>query len=159
MKRLTDSKTDISLLIARISMSIVMFAHGAQKLFGWFGGYGLDGTMDYFVGVAGLPYLVGILVILGETAGALSLALGLFGRFMAGVTFIILVGAMLIDHSQYGFFMNWFGNQKGEGIEFDLLSFGLCLVIMLNGSGKFSVDALIDNRMKKYFLKRALPSL
>jgi putative oxidoreductase len=159
MKTLTNSKTDISLLIARISMSIVMFAHGAQKLFGWFGGYGLDGTMDYFVGVAGLPYLVGILVIFGETAGALSLALGLFGRFMAGVTFIILVGAMLIDHSQHGFFMNWFGNQKGEGIEFDLLSFGLCLVIMLNGSGKFSVDALIDDRMKKYFPKRALSSL
>jgi putative oxidoreductase len=158
METLTNSKTDISLLIARISMSTVMFAHGAQKMFGWFGGYGLDGTMDYFVGVAGLPYLLGILVILGETAGAISLALGLFGRFMAGSTFIILTGAMVIDHWQNGFFMNWFGNQKGEGIEFDLLSFGLCLVIILNGSGKFSLDALIDNRIKKYFSKRALAS-
>jgi putative oxidoreductase len=137
---LTENKTDLSLLIIRVTLGAVIFAHGAQKMFGWFGGYGFEGTMNYFTGTVGVPYLVGLLVILGESFGALALMLGLFGRFMGVSMFIIMFGALYFDHAQHGFYMNWFGNQKGEGYEFDILTFGLSLAVVINGSGVFSLD-------------------
>jgi putative oxidoreductase len=146
MKNLiADKNTDLSLLIIRLSLGGVIFAHGAQKLFGWFGGYGFDGTMQYFTQTVGLPYVIGVLVILGESLGALALVLGLFGRFMSLSIFVIMLGALYFDHAQNGFYMNWYGNRAGgEGYEFDLLVFGLSLPIILNGSGAFSLDRLIS---------------
>ena len=141
-----EQKTDITLLIIRITLGIVIFAHGAQKLFGWFGGYGYEGTTHYFTDTVGLPYVVGLLVILGESLGALALILGLFGRFMSVGIFIIMLGALYFDHAQYGFYMNWFGNQGGEGYEFDILTFGLSLAVIINGSGAFSLDRYIFSR-------------
>jgi putative oxidoreductase len=143
---ITEKSTDLSLLIARITLGIVMFGHGAQKLFGWFGGYGFDGTMRYFTETVGLPYLISVLVILGESLGAIALVFGFLGRFMATSIFIIMIGAMAIGHLPNGFYMNWFGNQAGEGIEFDLLIFGLSLVIMLSGSGAYSIDAFFGKK-------------
>jgi len=134
---------NLSLLIMRLALGSVIFAHGAQKLFGWFGGYGFEGTMGYFTGTQGLPYVVGLLVILGESLGAIALALGLFTRFMAGSIFLIMLGAMVLDHAQYGFFMDWFRNQKGEGIEFDILTFGLSFPLMIMGAGAYALDAFI----------------
>ena len=137
----TQHKTDLTLLIIRISLGVVIFPHGAQKLLGWFGGFGFEGTMHYFTETVGVPYVIGLLVILGESLGALALILGLFGRFMSAGMFIIMLGAMYFDHAQNGFFMNWFGNRPGgEGFEFDLLTFGLSLAIVINGSGAFSLD-------------------
>jgi putative oxidoreductase len=159
MKTLTDLKINISLLITRLVLGVVIFGHGAQKLFGWFGGYGFDGTMNYFTGTVGIPYFLGVLVILGETFGAVALILGLFGRFMAASIFAIMTGAMFIDHLSHGFFMNWFANQKGEGIEFDLLTFGLSVVIVLNGSGLYSLDTQLNKIIKKNFLKEDLASV
>jgi len=132
----------------RLALGSVIFAHGAQKLFGWFGGYGFEGTMGYFTGTQGLPVLVGFLVILGESLGAVALALGLFTRLMAASLFVIMLGAMVLDHAQYGFFMDWFRNQKGEGIEFDILTFGLSSGIMIMGAGAYSLD---------YFLLKKFP--
>lgn len=135
--------TDLSLLILRLTLGGVIFGHGAQKLFGWFGGYGYDGTMNYFTKTVGLPYVLGLLVILGESFGAVALAAGFFTRFMAASMFVIMFGAMLAGHIQQGFFMNWFGIQKGEGIEFFLLTFGLSLALLILGGGAWSVDSLI----------------
>jgi putative oxidoreductase len=146
-----EKRTDIALLIIRVALGTVIFGHGAQKLFGWFGGYGFEGTINYFTGTVGLPYILGLLVILGESLGALALMLGLFGRFMASGIFIIMFGAMLIDHVQYGFFMNWFGNQAGEGFEFDLLTFGLSLSVIICGSGQYSLDNLLQKILKKHY--------
>ena len=144
MNTVNENKTDIALLIMRLSLGGVIFAHGAQKLFGWFGGYGFEGTMGYFTGTVGLPYIIGALVILGESLGAIALMLGLFGRFMSVSIFLIMLGALYFDHAQNGFYMNWYGNRAGgEGIEFDLLVFGLSLAILLIGSGKYSIDHLI----------------
>jgi len=139
----TNMQHNISLLIMRLALGGVIFAHGAQKLLGWFGGYGFEGTMGYFTGTQGLPVIIGFLVILGESLGAIALALGLFTRFMALSLFVIMFGAMILDHAQYGFFMDWFRNQKGEGIEFDILTFGLSLGIMIMGPGAYSIDNLI----------------
>lgn len=144
---LKEKKTDIAILIMRLGLGIVIFGHGAQKLFGWFGGYGLEGTMNYFTSVAGVPYLVGMLVIIGESFGAIALVLGLFSRFMAASILIIMIGALIIEHAQFGFFMNWFGNQKGEGIEFDLLVFGISIALIFLGSGAISFDQFIANRI------------
>jgi putative oxidoreductase len=58
-----------------------------------------------------------------------------------------MIGAMIIEHAQFGFFMNWFGNQKGEGIEFDLLVFGMSLALIFLGSGAISFDQFIANRI------------
>jgi putative oxidoreductase len=137
---------NLSLLIMRVTLGSVIFAHGAQKLLGWFGGYGFEGTMGYFTGTQGLPYIVGLLVILGESLGAIALALGLFTRFMAGSIFVIMVGALILDHAQYGFFMDWFRNQKGEGIEFDILTFGLAIPVVLSGAGAYSIDAILRSK-------------
>jgi putative oxidoreductase len=141
MKTVINSyKFDITLLLARVTLGVVIFGHGAQKLFGWFGGYGFSGTMNYFTESVGLPYIIGLLVILGESLGMIALMFGLFSRFMSASLFVIMMGAFFIDHLQHGFFMNWFGNQPGEGYEFDLLVFALSLVIIVNGGGAFSVD-------------------
>jgi len=144
---LKEKKTDIATLMMRLALGTVIFGHGAQKLFGWFGGYGLEGTMNYFISVVEAPYLIGMLVILGESFGAIALVLGLFSRFMAASILFIMVGAMAIEHAQFGFFMNWFGNQKGEGIEFDLLVFGISLALIVLGGGTISLDQFIANRI------------
>lgn len=151
---LAERRMDLTLLIIRVTVGVVIFGHGAQKLFGWFGGYGFDGSMQYFTGTVGLPYLVGVLVILGESLGMIALILGLFGRFMAASLFVIMLGALYIDHAPNGFYMNWFGNQAGEGYEFDLLVFALSLAVVINGSGAFSIDHYLFKKVGLFSKKK-----
>jgi putative oxidoreductase len=143
-----STSDDMGLFIARVMLGIVFIPHGSQKLLGLFGGYGFSGSMDYFI-KSGMPAVLAFLIIMGESLGALALIAGFFGRFMASGIFLIMLGAVLMVHFSNGFFMNWFGNQKGEGFEYHLLAMGLALVIMVRGSGKFSLDMLIH----KYFTK------
>lgn len=135
---------NITLLIMRLTLGGVMFAHGAQKLFGWFGGTGFKGSMQYFTGTVGVPAFLGVLIILGESLGAIALMLGLSTRFMATAMFVIMLGAMIVGHLQNGFYMDWYGIKKGEGIEFDILTFGLSLGLVVSGAGAYSLDALIS---------------
>jgi putative oxidoreductase len=108
------------------------------------GGAGFSGTVGFFVG-SGLPSAVAILIIIAESFGALGLILGLFSRLAAfGIT-LIMLGAIFMVHIQNGFFMNWFGNQAGEGFEYHLLALGLSLVVLIKGGGKWSVDKMIVN--------------
>jgi putative oxidoreductase len=143
---------DLSLLVLRVVIAAVIFPHGAQKLWGWFGGFGFEGTMQYFTQQVHVPYVIGVLVILGESLGMIALALGLFGRYMAASLIIIMGGALYFEHLQHGFFMNWFGIQKGEGIEFDLLVFGAGFVLVILGSGAYSIDYWLST----YFKRRSL---
>ena len=130
-------------LIVRVMLALVIFPHGAQKLLGWFGGNGFGGTMEFFTQQAGLPWVVAFLVIIGESFGALALAAGLFTRFSAASLGIIMLGAVAMVHWPHGFFMNWFGQQAGEGFEFHLLVIGMALALVANGGGKWSVDGVI----------------
>lgn len=139
-------RNDWTGFILRLTLGIVLFPHGAQKLFGWFGGYGFDGTMQFFTGTVGLPWFVGFLVILIESIGALLLVLGLGSRIMALGILAVMTGILLTSHIQNGFFMNWFGTAAGEGFEFDLLAIGLAISIMINGGGKFALDGIISKR-------------
>ncbi|AYV55244.1 DoxX family protein [Leptospira kmetyi] len=140
----TDS--DLGSLILRVVAGVVMFPHGAQKLLGWFGGYGFTGTMGYLTGV-GIPTPIAFLVIIGEFFGAIGLILGLFTRLSAFGIGIIMLGAIFVGHLENGFFMNWAGTQKGEGYEYHILLIAISVVLFIKGAGKASVDSLIEEKL------------
>jgi len=143
-------KTDNSTtpLLARLALGLVMFPHGAQKVLGWFGGYGFDGTMGYFTGTLHIPAVFAFLAIAAEFAGSIGLITGFLSRVSAlgiGATMSV---AIFMGHATNGFFMNWYGNQKGEGFEYHLLAIGLALVVLVAGGGKASVDGLLARQAK-----------
>lgn len=135
----TDNN-NIAATIARIILGAVILPHGLQKAFGWFGGYGFTGTMQFFTDTIGMPWILGFLVIVIEVLGGICLILGLATRLWAISFTVILTGIALTSHIQNGFFMNWFGNQKGEGVEYCLLGLALALGLVFTGGGKLSVD-------------------
>jgi len=120
-----------------------MLPHGAQKLFGWFGGFGFTNTMTYFTQTTGLPWIIAFLIVMGESLGSLGLILGFFTRLSALGLICIMVGAIITVHIPNGFFMNWFGKQAGEGFEYHLLVIGMSIPLLISGGGKYSVDVLI----------------
>jgi len=142
-KKIINTGNDHSLLILRVVLGVVLMAHGLQKAFGWFNGFGWNNTINYFTGTVGIPALLGAFVILLETFGSLFLRLGFAGRINAALMGIVIIGAIVVDHVKNGFYMNWFGIQKGEGIEFDLLFIAISIALVLKGSGSFSVDRLL----------------
>lgn len=137
-----------SLLVVRLALGFVLLPHGMQKALGMFGGYGFAGTVGFFQSM-GMPFIIGTLVILAEFAGSIGVLLGVGTRFMAASILLTMSGAMVLGgHISNGFFMNWFGMQKGEGIEYFILTIGLALALVIGGSGKFSFDNLISKRIK-----------
>ncbi|EPG74346.1 DoxX family protein [Leptospira fainei serovar Hurstbridge str. BUT 6] len=142
LETLLSTNEDLAPLILRITLAAVIFPHGAQKLLGWFGGYGFKGTFGYLTQQAGLPAIVATLVILGESLGSAAVLLGFLTRFSAISIGIIMVGAAL-THKGNGFFMNWYGAQKGEGFEFHLLAIGIALTLGFTGGGLYSIDQFI----------------
>ncbi len=146
LHQVLSAKNDWTGVVLRVMLGVVVAAHGAQKLLGWFGGYGFEGTMQYFTDTVGLPWLVGFGVILLESLGALLLIAGLGSRLLGAAMALLFVGIILTTHAQHGFFMNWFGNQPGEGMEFSLLAIGLSAGLVFNGSGRYSLDGLLTAR-------------
>lgn len=138
--KLLRTTDDTSLTILRWTLAVVIFPHGAQKLLGWFGGYGFEGTMGFLTGTVGLPWIVALTVIVAEFFGSLGLALGLLSRLAAAGIACVMIGAVATTHLANGFFMNWSGQQAGEGFEYHLLVLGIALVLMLRGSGALSLD-------------------
>lgn len=132
--------------ILRIALGIILFPHGAQKLLGWFGGYGFNGTMGYLTGAAGLPWILAFLVIAIEFFGALALIFGFATRIVAVGIIALFAGIIFTIHSQFGFFMNWAGNQGGEGYEYHLLVIGMALALLVSGAGKWSVDQAMQKK-------------
>lgn len=148
MKTLFQTDEAWSSLILRVMLAIVMFPHGAQKLLGWFGGYGFSGTMGFFTGTMHLPWIVAFLVIIGESVGSLGLILGFLTRLTAASFAVIMIGAIATVHWPNGFFMNWAGKQAGEGFEYHLLVIGMSLALLFAGGGKWSVDRSIAKAME-----------
>ena len=136
-------------LILRLTLGLVMFPHGAQKLLGWYGGYGFDGTLGFFTGKMGLPWLIAFLIIMGESFGSLGLLVGFLTRFSAASIGVIMLGAITLVHWPNGFFMNWFGKQAGEGYEYHLLVLGISIALTVIGAGRWSVDQQIAERLEK----------
>lgn len=138
-------------LIARLAIAIAIFPHGAQKLFGWFGGSGFTGTMYYFTEMVGIPWILGLFVILVEVFASLMLVLGIFTRLAALAIGFNFLGVLLVDIGFDRFFMNWYKIEgQGEGLEYFVLLFGLIIVTLILGGGKASLDSLL---MKKNVLK------
>jgi len=138
-----DSK---SLAFQRVVLGAVMFPHGAQKLLGWFGGYGWSGTMGFLTHGVGLPAALAGLIIFIEFFGSLALITGTLSRFAALGIAAVMVGAVVTTHGHNGFFMNWGGHAAGEGFEYHLLALALALPIILRGAGAYSIDGVIANR-------------
>ena len=139
-KKVVSTSNDMALTALRLTLGVVFFAHGAQKLLGWFGGFGYTGAMGFLTHVAGLPWVAAFLVILTEFFGGLGLILGFLTRIPALGIAVEMTGAVLLLHRTNGFFMNWNGTQKGEGFEFHLLAIAIALTLLVRGAGKFSVD-------------------
>jgi putative oxidoreductase len=136
-------------LILRLTLGLVMFPHGAQKLLGWYGGFGFDGTLGFFTEKMGLPWIIAFLIIMGESFGSLGLLVGFLTRFSAASIGVIMLGAITLVHWPNGFFMNWFGKQAGEGYEYHLLVLGIAIVLTIVGGGRWSVDQQIAQRIAK----------
>lgn len=149
ISRLTATDPATAPLILRIVFALVIWPHGAQLLLGSFGGYGFSGTMQYFTTQAGLSAPIAFLVIMLEFFGSLFILLGLFTRLFAAASIILFLGMIVTVHQQHGFFMNWYGSAKGEGYEYHLLVIGILLALVITGSGKAGVDALIYKRTGK----------
>lgn len=144
--RLFATDADLSQALLRVTLAGVMFPHGAQKLLGWWGGYGFEGTMGFLTAQVGLPWIVAFLVIVAESVGALALAAGFLSRVAAAGLAAIMAGAIFTAHLGHGFFMNWNGNQAGEGFEYHLLVIGIALAVVIRGGGAWSVDRLLARR-------------
>jgi len=130
-------------LLIRVALGAVMLPHGAQKALGMFGGGGFTATVQGMSQGMGIPSVFVMLIIASEFLGSMGLILGVATRFCAFGTFSVMTGAIFMVHLPNGFFMNWFGNQAGEGFEFHLLAAGMALALMVAGGGKWSVDRFI----------------
>ena len=139
LKRLMNTTSDVSFTILRLVLGVVFFAHGAQKMLGWFGGFGFHGTMASFTQM-GMPAAVALLIICTEFFGGLGLIVGLLTRIASLGIVGLMIGAIFMVHLANGFFMNWMGTQKGEGIEYHLLALAMAAALLLRGAGAFSLD-------------------
>lgn len=145
IRALASTQNSLTLLVARVAAGAVLFPHGAQKLLGWFDGPGPQATVDAFSSM-GTPVLVSWLVILAESLGAIGLVAGFMGRFCALGNLLVMGGAVAMVHGQHGFFMNWFGQQEGEGFEYHILMMALLTITLIGGSGALSIDIGLTRR-------------
>lgn len=145
MKKLLQTSNDWTLTFVRLLLGVVFFAHGAQKLLGWFGGFGFTATVGAFLKM-GMPLAIAYFAIFVEFFGGLSMIFGLLSR-LAGLGIAAeMCGAIATVHYRNGFFMNWYGMQKGEGFEYHLLTIAVAVLIMVRGAGALSLDRMIAGK-------------
>jgi putative oxidoreductase len=147
IRKLIATDADAATTILRLVLGVIFFAHGAQKMLGWFGGYGFTGTMGFFTNVMHVPALFAFLAIAAEFFGGLGLIVGFLTRIAAFGIFSNMVVAIAMVHGQFGLFMNWTGQQKGEGYEYHLLVLAITAFLMIRGAGAASVDRLLSSRV------------
>ena len=138
--KLLATGNDLAAAVLRLVLGVVFFAHGAQKMLGWFGGYGFSGTMGFFTSQLHIPALFGFLAIVAEFFGGLGLILGFLTRIAAFGIGATMVVAIVTVHRAFGLFMNWSGAQHGEGFEYHLLVLAIVAFLMIRGAGAFSLD-------------------
>jgi putative oxidoreductase len=142
-RKLVSTSNDFTLTIVRLVLGVTFFMHGAQKMLGWFGGYGFHATMGFFTQQMGIPAPLAFLAICAEFFGGLGLLVGLLSRIAALGIIVNMLVAIVTVHHVNGFFMNWTGQQKGEGFEYHLLAIALAIVVLVKGSGAISIDRAI----------------
>lgn len=148
IRKLIATDNDAATTILRLVVGVIFFAHGAQKMLGWFGGYGLSGTMGFFTNVMHIPALFAFLAIAAEFFGGLGLIVGFLTRIAALGIFTNMIVAIAMVHGKFGLFMNWAGTQKGEGYEYHLLVLAITAFLMIRGAGAASIDRVLSSRAK-----------
>jgi putative oxidoreductase len=143
VRKLFATDDDMATALLRLVLGVVFFAHGAQKMLGWFGGFGFSGTMGFFTGTMHILAPFAFLAIAAEFFGGLGLILGFVTRIAAFGIAVNMLVAIATVHSGFGFFMNWNGTQKGEGFEYHLLVLAMTAFLMIRGAGAFSIDRAI----------------
>jgi putative oxidoreductase len=141
--KLTQTDDALAPAVARLTLGLVMLPHAMQKLFGWFGGFGLSATYGAFTTKLGIPAPLAVLAIAVEIVAPIALVLGAFTRAAALGIIALMVGAIVVVHWPHGFFMNWQGSQAGEGFEYHLLAIALGIVCLIAGGGRASVDRVL----------------
>lgn len=121
---------DVSLVLMRAIVGVIFAAHGSQKLLGWFGGPGLEATVEQMG-------FIGYLVTIGEFFGGLGLIVGFLCRFSAASLIVIMLGAIVLVHGKNGFFLD------AGGFEYNLALIGLLAPILLAGPGQFSIGRFL----------------
>jgi putative oxidoreductase len=142
VRRLFSTMADRHLVLLRVVLGLIFFAHGAQKVFGWFGGPGYEPIMQWFTSQH-IPAPLAWLAIAAELVGGLTLAVGLLARLSALGIVVNMTVATLTVGLPNGLFMNWFGQQKSEGIEFYLLAIVIGLTLVQQGAGPWSIDRAV----------------
>lgn len=145
-RKLIATDNDTATTILRLVLGVVFFAHGAQKMLGWFGGYGFTGTMGFFTEMLHIPAVFAFPAIAAEFFGGLGLIFGLFTRVASLGVFCNMIVAIAMVHGRFGFWMNWTGAQKGEGYEYHLLLLAASAFLMIRGAGAASLDRLLSSR-------------
>ena len=129
-------------LALRIPVGIIFAAHGAQKLFGWFGGYGLEGTGQWMASIGLAPgYLMALLAGSAEFFGGLALVFGLLVRPAAAVLAFAMLVAILSVHIDKGLFI------ANNGYEYGLALLVVAVSLAISGAGRGSLDALLQRRV------------
>jgi len=146
MKRLLATTDDPAFTVMRLVLGVVFFAHGSQKVLGWFGGYGFSATMGVFTSQLHIPTVIAFLAIAAEFFGSLGLILGLLTRIAAFGIAANMVAAIVMVHMRFGFFANWSGHQQGEGYEYHLLVLALTIALMIGGGGALSADRALSTQ-------------
>ena len=141
--KIFNTANDWTGLVTRLSIGLILFPHGAQQMLGIFGGYGFAGTMGFFTNTLHLPWLIAFLVIIIQFFGSVSLIAGFASRLWSIAIMVVFIGTIFTAHIGNGFFMNWYGTQKGEGFEYALLVIGLSMATLINGSGRYAIDNMI----------------
>lgn len=149
LQKILKTGNTLSPLVLRVVLGLVIFPHGAQKVLGWFGGHGLEGTLGFLTQQMGLPTVIALMVIGGEFFGSLALIAGVLTRLSAAGIFAIMAGAVATVHWKVGFFMNWSGQQGGEGFEFHLLAMGMAVALMITGGGRYALDHWLNRFLSK----------
>ena len=145
-RAVTRTNDEVACLVLRVLLAVVFFAHGAQKVLGWFGGRGLEATMAYFTKVQHIPVEFAVLAIAAEFLGPIALFVGFLTRLAAFAIAVEMAVAVYLVHLKFGFFINWSGKQPGEGFEYHILVFAITIALMVNGSGRWSIDRMISRR-------------
>jgi len=144
LRKLIHTPHDHTLTILRLVLGVIFFAHGAQKVLGWFGGNDFSGTMGYFTSRMGIPTPFAALAIMAEFLGGIGLIFGLLTRIAALGISVVMAVAIFRVHAPNGLFMNWTGAQRGEGFEFHLLAIAIAVSLLGRGAGAWSIDRLIE---------------
>jgi putative oxidoreductase len=129
--------------ILRLMLGLVFFAHGVQKMVGWFGGYTFSGMIGFPTGALHGLTTIAVIAIVAEFCGGLGLIVGFLTRVVATSVAVNVVVAIVMVDSNDGLFLNWSGAQNGAGFEFHLLALAIALFLMMQGAGAASVDHVL----------------